>query len=224
VGDSVTEPEGNSGIIGFFRENSTLISLILTLTYVDLTGIGILYAIFFYRVFGINIFDFAEIGDFLLAAFKAPIVTFLVLLGQVLLVCLSLLFGARLVNPVTQALEYVRRPGSANLRGRLEGALPFFTAHRPQIVGTVVGLVLFVGTVIIAVLSARHQAHAIKQGEQQKVAVQYRQISNTTEPVPPEHRLELIGATQRAAFIYDVDDKRTIVIPQTQIVSIEVPD
>jgi hypothetical protein len=225
VGDSVTEPQGNIGIIGFFRENPTFI---LTLAYVDLTGIGILYAIFFCRVFGINIFDFAEIGDFLLAAFKAPLVTFLLLLGQVFFVCLSLLlwrgFRASLVNSVTRALEHLRRPSSESLTGRLVGAPQFFTAYVPRIVGTVVGIVLLVGTVIIAVQSARHQAHAIKQGEQQKVAVQYRQFSNTTEQAPPEHRLELIGATQRAAFIYDVGDKRTIVIPQSQIVSIEVRD
>jgi hypothetical protein len=69
----------------FFRDNPTLV---LTLMYVDLTGIGILYSFVFYGQFEINIFDFAEIGDFLLAAFKAPAVTFFVLLVQVLVVVL----------------------------------------------------------------------------------------------------------------------------------------
>jgi hypothetical protein len=55
------------------------------------------------------------------------------------------------------------------------------------------------------------------------VEVRYRSFSGSSGQVTVSG-LEFIGGTQRAAFFYDADAKRTIVIPQTQIVSIEVPD
>ena len=50
-----------------FRDNPTLV---LTLLYLYATGIGIVYALGLYGSLGINIFDYSEITDFLLAAFK----------------------------------------------------------------------------------------------------------------------------------------------------------
>lgn len=196
--------------------------------YVDLTGIGLLYAFLLYREFGIHILDFAEIGDFLLAAFKAPRVTLSVLLAQVLFVCLFLflwrvILASSLVSSVTRALEYVRAPGSETRTGRLVQARQFFSGYVPLIVGTVAGIVLLVATAISSFYFARSQAHAIKQDEQTQVVVQYRQFSNTTEQVC-EPGLELIGATQKVVFFYDSEDQRTLVIPQAQIVSVEVPD
>src|SRR5215208_6297022 len=56
-------------IIVVLRKNPPLV---LTLLYVYATGVGMFYSWSFYRGFGINIFDYAEIGDFLLAALKNP--------------------------------------------------------------------------------------------------------------------------------------------------------
>jgi hypothetical protein len=55
------------------------------------------------------------------------------------------------------------------------------------------------------------------------MTVQYRSFSSSTEQVT-KPRLELIGATQTVVFFYDVADEHTLVIPQAQIVSIEVPE
>jgi hypothetical protein len=46
---------------------------ILSLMYLYVTAIGMLYSFLLYRNFEISIFDYSEIGDFLLAAFKNPI-------------------------------------------------------------------------------------------------------------------------------------------------------
>jgi hypothetical protein len=48
-------------------------TLVLTLLYLYVTAIGIIYSAILYGRFGINIFDYAETADFLLAAFKNPI-------------------------------------------------------------------------------------------------------------------------------------------------------
>ena len=66
-------------------------------------------------------------------------------------------------------------------------------------------------------------AATIKNGETKAVEVRYRSFSGTAGQVAVPG-LDFIGPTVRAAFFYDPDAKRTIVIPQTQIVSIEVPD
>jgi hypothetical protein len=188
----------------FFRENPTLV---LTLMYVDLTGIGILYSWLLYRQFGINIFDFAEIGDFLLVAFKAPAVTFSALLAQVLFVALPFII--------------VRVFSLSGL------ALLFGTA--------IAFIVLLTMTLVIPVGLAYSQADAIKQvDEQAQATVRYRTFSGPSSGQVTKSGVALIGSTQKVVFFYDVDEnyartpiviaRTTIVIPHAQIVWIEVPD
>src|SRR3712207_3713565 len=57
-------------IKGIFLDHPTLA---LTFLYLYLTAIGMLYSAVLYRSFGINIFDYSEIADFLFAALKNPI-------------------------------------------------------------------------------------------------------------------------------------------------------
>ena len=81
----------------------------------------------------------------------------------------------------------------------------------------------FIFSVAFPFGSATATASSIKDGEQTAVDVRYRSFSGSAGQVT-EPNLALIGATQKAVFFYDVDGQRTIVIPQTQIVSIEVPE
>ena len=60
----------------YFLDNPTLT---LTLLYVYVTALGMLYSAVLYGRFGINIFDYSETADFLLAAFKNPLPFFLIL-------------------------------------------------------------------------------------------------------------------------------------------------
>ena len=188
----------------FFRENPTLV---LTLMYVDLTGIGILYSWLLYRQFGINVFDFAEIGDFLLVAFKAPAVTFSALLVQVLFVALPFII-----------VRVFSLPGLA---------LQFGTAFAVVFLLTI--------TLVIPLGLAYSQADAIKQvDEQAQATVRYRTFSGPSSGQVTKSGVALIGSTQKVVFFYDVDEnyartpivfaRTTIVIPHAQIVWIEVPD
>ncbi|MDA1372894.1 MAG: hypothetical protein O2971_19365 [Proteobacteria bacterium] len=54
----------------FFRNHPTMV---ITLGYFIVTGIGVVYSIFFYREFGSNIVKFADVTDFLLASIVEPI-------------------------------------------------------------------------------------------------------------------------------------------------------
>jgi len=49
---------------------------LLTGLYLALTAIGIAYDFLYFRRFGVNILDYAETGDFLLAALRAPLAIF----------------------------------------------------------------------------------------------------------------------------------------------------
>jgi len=193
--ESEQKDNGGGANKGFFRENPTLA---LTLMYVDLTGIGIFYSLIFYRQFGINIFDFAEIGDFLLAAFKSPAITFSVLLAQILLISV----------PLSILL----------LAGRVQGHWQFLILA--NVVAGGIGLLIL--SITLPLFLARYQAETIKQGEQPQVTAQYRKFSDSAGQVT-KPGLELIGTTQKVVFFYDVNNKRTLVIPQAQLVSIEVP-
>ena len=63
----------------FLGKNPTFV---LTLLYLYATAIGMYYSAALYSKFGINIFDFAEMADFLLATFKNPIALLLELISR----------------------------------------------------------------------------------------------------------------------------------------------
>ena len=183
-----TEPSDNrSGYLKeFFLANPTFV---LSLTYLYVTAIGMLYSGVLYGNFGINILDYAEIADFLLAGFKNPFG--LIMAG--IQVALLVVFGA-----LVRVKLYVA--------------------------GVATGAILtFLILVTLTIPFANETASSIKHGEHPAVDVRYRSFSGSAGQVT-EPDLSLIGATQKAVFFYDVNDKHTLVIPQSQIVAIEVPE
>ena len=60
-------------------------TLVVTLAYLGLTAIGMIHDLWFYRYFQINILDYSETGDFLLAAIRNPLVIILSMLPIVIL-------------------------------------------------------------------------------------------------------------------------------------------
>jgi hypothetical protein len=207
-------------IKGFFLDNPTLT---LTLLYLYVTAVGMLYSAVLYGRLGINIFDYSEIPDFLLAAFKNPIV----LLVTGIQVVLSYLFAYMTSLTLRSHLESNRERG---YEARREGSL--LESVRPMVIATThVWAIVLSGVAFLAVIYffAVATASSIKNGEKPAVEVRYRSFSGSAGQVTVP-RLEFIGATQRAAFFYDVNDKdnekddHTLVIPQSQIISIEVPE
>jgi hypothetical protein len=78
-------------IKGFFLDNPTLA---LTLLYLYVTAVGMLYSAVLYGRFGINIFDYSEIADFLLAAGKNP-KALLFTGAQILAICAALYWSRK---------------------------------------------------------------------------------------------------------------------------------
>jgi hypothetical protein len=84
-----------------------------------------------------------------------------------------------------------------------------------------IGIIFY--SVLLPVVWSWVAASSIKDGQRAKVEVRYRSFKGSAGQVIVPG-LVLIGATQRASFFYDRANKRTLVIPQTQLISIEVPE
>jgi hypothetical protein len=190
---NLKEAFGDNPILRFFGKNPTFG---LSLLYLYVTGMGLVYAVTLYGKFGINIIDYSTVADFLLAAFQKPLI-FAYTVGFAILQVVTPLIGV------------------------------FFEGlHRGTIwLGILAGLAVVSVSVSLMFVSGRDAASSIKRGEYPPVDVSYRAFSGTAGQVT-ESGLQHIGATQKAVFFYDVDarPKRTLVIPQSQIVSIKVPE
>src|SRR5215217_430730 len=80
-------------------------TLIVTMLYVYIAAIGIVYSWALYRMFGINIFDYSEIADFLLAAFKNAFA----LLSIVLIAAIGATVESFMANRARRNVELVQR-------------------------------------------------------------------------------------------------------------------
>jgi hypothetical protein len=213
-GSAAQEQNKSHGFLLNFLESNTTAAL--TLLYVYVSAIGMLYSYFLYRDFGISIFDHSEIADFLLAAFRNPVA----LVSAIALASIAALIAHLSDRRVKEAWRILRQ---------------IFSSAKDKEIGLSVrrSITLTMGPIIIVSLFvvasfalpayfATRAASSIKQGETPTVDVRYRSFSGSSGQIL-EPDLRLIGATQRAVFFYD-DNKRTIVIPQTQVVSIEVPE
>jgi hypothetical protein len=233
-----------SKVKDLFLKNPTLV---LSLLYLYVTAMGLLYSSFLYARFGINILDYSEISDFLLAALKNPIVLSWSL-SMALLYLVYLAFQASHLQTRLKTRSHgdtrfyepsVRSNNGggaaetpAELRRREEPHVPtpeekhhaFIDSHWHITVQAIVYAFFVVfSSLVLTYVFAIFLASSIKDGEKPAVEVRYRSFSGSTGQVT-EPGLELIGATQKAVFFYDVDDQRTLVIPQSQLVSIEVPE
>jgi hypothetical protein len=202
-----------TGITPLLRDNPTLA---LTFVYLYATALGMTYSASLYQSFGIDILDYAEIPDFLLAAFK----DWFTILSTLILAALGI-FGINLANklrlieaqlrdlPTARTAEYLPKLKKAAGDSQAIIVCVLFSAALISVAGEYA-----LGT---------SKASSIKKGEKPAVEVRYRAFKGSAGQVT-EPGLEFIGATQRAAFFYDPDAKRTLVIPQAQLVSIEVPN
>jgi hypothetical protein len=169
------------GFKEFFQANPTVV---FTLLYLYVTAIGLLYSWVLYGKFGINIFDYSEIGDFLLAAFKNPIA--LVSAGV-----LAVMGAAWLSYRASRLEDQVKWD---------EQLMESYSFATVLIVISIAFAIVF-GSLILPYLSASRSASSIKDGETREVDVRYRSFKGSAGQVT-EPDLGLIEATQKTVFFY----------------------
>ncbi len=118
------------------------------------------------------------------------------------------------------ALLLMLRPeGSA-----IDDGSPTSSSAGKAILSTVVMFIVIFGIAfVVAYLFSKAEARSAKQSLEDPINVTYRLTASGSAEPTTETDVELIGATQKAAFFYDPDDGHTLAIPHAQIVSIEFP-
>jgi hypothetical protein len=192
----------------FFLKHPAMLG---TFMYLVITSMGMVYAACLYRNFGINILDFAELNDFILAAFK-DVVAFVMSI-----VTITLGIGATVL--LSFRAEKLRQEKNI-AAGRLGSVARH--AHLNLATGFII-LSVFIYTLVPPYLFGNSEATSIMEAQEAPVEVRYRTSTSGSAPLITLKGVEFIGATNRVAFFYDLEAKRTLVIPHSKIVSIAFP-
>ncbi|MBL0937647.1 MAG: hypothetical protein IBJ03_02070 [Gemmatimonadaceae bacterium] len=183
----------------------------LTLSYLALVAIGMFHSVLGYRHFGINILDYAEASDFLLAPFRDPMVMVVTVLPAVLAWAYLRFFE----RYAMRTRERRRAAGKAlawweSSEATLERTKPFM----PLLAVGMAMLWVFVSANsyqrILAVQAMRGDGH--------NVLVEL--ADGTRDGGTPRRPLVMIGATSRYFIFFRTADWRTEVMPTDNVLRI----
>ena len=185
--------QGSRWTTSLLREHP---ALILTALYVASSVIGMFYSWSFLRQFGINVFLFAQLSDFLIASLREPFTWALAILAIALV-----LFDNSLSRRVEQRgpPRWLRWYGSARYR----------------MINTVVAIYI---VFTFLYLFAAYQAKDTRDGEGQRVDVMLADGGDARNAL-------LLGTTGQYVFLYDADAARVDIHPVESIrgISFTVP-
>jgi hypothetical protein len=166
-------------------------ALLISLVYVAASAIGMIYSWDYLRRFGINVFHFAQIGDFLLGSLKEPF-TWLVVVAASAVVSLD---------------SWLSRRCEARGAGRW---LRWYANERYRSMNYLVVIVIIV--VFLDVL-ATVKARATRTGSGQLVEVRLADGS-------PAKTAHLLGTTGQFLFLFEAATGRVDIHPHEAVVSI----
>lgn len=184
------------------------IGTVLTLGYLVLIAVGMFHSVLGYAEFGINILDYAEAGDFLLAPFRDPMV--LLVTGAPLGLAWAYLTYAQRISD--RALAKRRAEGKPRAWWESsEKAQQAFKKFEPLMKLSLGLFWLWVS----ASLYQRLQARAVMRGESRQITVYL--TDGTVEQGTPRRPLSLIGATSRFVFLFRTETWRVEIVPTDNV-------
>jgi hypothetical protein len=172
------------------REHPTLL---LTLVYLGLTFIGLVHDLWFYLYFKINILDFSETSDFLLAAIRNPLVIILSIVPVGLMVIVQ-----RISNVFRSSRSYPR------LARKYEIAFQNNLGFRVLLYGSFVA----VYAILFTQLYAFNEARRIKAGK-----AGHKMAFMRTDGIVSDEQPVLLGTTGKFLFLYYPSRKATEIVP-----------
>jgi len=170
-------------------------ALAASLGYLYLTLLGMAQSGVLFAKYEINIFEFAELNDFLLAAFREP---------------LSLLAGLGVLVYVGLAFSFIYRKRSRDLK-----SLSIFKS-RSMTINLVASVVAMPFIIQIAF------ADLFKGSYERDVAIELRRGSLPGLTDISTTNFKLIGTSENFIFIYEDDSQRSYVVPVSNIVGVAV--
>lgn len=166
-------------------------ALLVSVLYVTASTIGMLFAWDYLRLFGINVFNYAQVGDFLLASLKEPF-TWAIVFISILLVAAD--------NAMSRIVE--RKSSSPFLK--------WYGSGRYRAVNYIVAIMLIVVFIHSYALLKRN---AVLDGESREVSVQLADSADSKKVV-------MLGTTGQFLFLYDVESARVDIHPHENVASI----
>ncbi len=176
-------------------------ALVLTLAYAAVSITGLLFSWTLFREFNVNIFNYMEVGDFMLAALREPL-TFLLSAGAI--VC----YWA--VYQLGQA--EVRWTSARQNKGRLfAGYARISKFINSSVSVAIVGVVLYV--YLFLALYSQWKSDEIRAGRTALVTVDLNEASSAIGGQP----MVLLGGTSRFIFLYDRTSGDTFIVPYENV-------
>lgn len=183
-----------------WREHPTLL---FTLGYIGLTLVGLIYDLWFFAYFKINILNYSETSDFLLAAIRNPLVIILAI------VPVFMLMGM-------QALRTTARKKSAWYDSRLR-KYEHTRWNSPNLRMGLYGAFIAVYAITFTQIYALRVANGIRAGGGRRVEF----VRNSGPPATTEKPI-MIGSTTKFFFLYYPLRKETEVVPVDNTASIRI--
>lgn len=176
----------------------------ITVGYLGLVAVGMLHTFFRYRRFGINVLDFADPSDFLLAPIRDPLV-----------IAATVIPGAL----IGWLIEVITRVGTAARKRRRAAGIPIAwwetkEKNLPRLGRMNRVLQLTAMTLWVIAGSLRYQqinADRMMAGEGTRISAVL--ANGDTVEGSSRRPVMLIGATSRYVFLFRTEDWRTVIVP-----------
>jgi len=177
-------------------------ALALTLGYLFLTGVGMVYEWLFFKNFDLQIFNYAEPSDFLLVALREPLLLVFTVISVLVLVNFTNKHSKRIEKVGTYRRLYLWLIGKS--WGRAVERLAY--------------LVLVIGYFIsLTSIYADYTAKLVHRGQGSKVRVELT-YQDSSKPGEPGGKIYiLLGSTSKYLLAYDPVAKSTQVLPANNI-------
>lgn len=189
-------------LLAFLRRHP---GVIVSVGYVAVSLIGMLFSQALFSRFGINYFNYAEVSDFLLAALREPM-TFALAGGAV--VVTLLIFG---ITKLEQ--QWIARRSPKSRVGKFYQSVSNWAYNN---VGVIIASFLLYAYLFLN-LYGDWKSEQIKTGSGKQVTVE---LANEVDGAAAGKRLDgvmLLGTSNKFLFIYDLDARRAYIIPNENI-------
>ncbi|HUS70221.1 MAG TPA: hypothetical protein VM075_05520 [Anaerolineae bacterium] len=180
--------------------------VVLTLLYLYMSAVGVIYTWSLLRQFGINVMDFAEATDFLLAALRQPAAV----------VQSSIALVAFLWITAGATVAY-RRVAGLSSEPKLVTVGQLSKAFKGAVNQTVLALVVAVLVFMLPFLLGWVDGKRAMSGSGHKVAVELRSGGEASTPSCLDGDLLLIATAGDFAFFHEQESSHTYVIPVSNL-------
>lgn len=168
-------------------------ALLASVVYFSASSIGMFYSWAFLRHFGVNVFNFSQIGDFLLASLKEPM-TWLLVLAALLLTQFDNALSRRCQRKNKR--KWLRWYGSGTYR-------------------SINYIVLICMVVLFLYIYADRKAEEFRDGNGDHVQVT---LADGSEP----RTAMLLGTTGQFIFLYEVETRKVDILPNESVQTVSM--